>query len=40
MENKEEQPKGEITASGCVAGLQFIIAVVAVCYGIYVLLSM
>ena len=37
MENKEEN---KITASGCVAGLQFIIAVIAVCYGIYVMLSM
>jgi hypothetical protein len=40
MENKEEQPKGEITASGCIAALQFVIGVIAVCYGIYVLLSM
>ena len=36
MENKEEN---KITASGCVAGLQFIIALVAVGYGIYVMLS-
>lgn len=37
MENKEEN---KITASGCFAGLQFIIAVIAVCYGIYVMFSM
>ncbi len=36
MENKEEE---KITASGCVAGLQFIIALGAIGYGIYIILS-
>lgn len=37
MENKEQEDK--ITTSGCVAGLQFIIALGAVGYGIYIILS-